>query len=99
MEWISKGRARREKTTGKISLRRGHIKTSHRIIYGLNDPHETRPPLRIPADRHFDVAIVFVDDNTALGVEHLPGTRFTIKRRVRVVLSQSRDPSIIIQIS
>ena len=90
---------RRDKTVGKISLRRGHMKTSHRIIYGLNDPHETRPPLRMIADRHCDVAIVFVDDNTAIGVEHPPGTRFTIKRRVRVVLSQSRELSIMVQIS
>jgi hypothetical protein len=27
------------------------------------------------ADRHCDIAIVFVDDNTAIGVEHPPGTR------------------------
>ena len=96
MEWISKGRARRDKTVGKISLRRGHMKTFHRITYGLNDPHETRPPLRMIADRHCDVAIVFVDDNTAIGLEHPPGTRFTIKHRVRVVLFQSRDLSMII---
>ena len=71
----------------------------HRLIHGLNDPHETRPPLRMLADRHCDVAIVFVDDNTAIGLEHPPGTRFTIKLRVRLVLFLSLDPSIKIQIS
>jgi len=75
------------------------MKTFYRIIHGLNDSHETRSPVGMLTDRHCDVAIVFVDDNTAIGVEHPPDTRVTIKCPVRSVLFQALGPSIIWQLS